>query len=343
MPRTYVPTPTLAQKAFFLLLLYFCKAAWSLAYTLVPPFLPALFPPPSTKKTYPPSRRAVWFYHPPSYPPLHGSKLPLYINIHGGALTYGTPRKDTLFCTRLTAQLGCVTASISYRNAPRHKFPVAIYDCAAMVECILSDPEYADIIDRERIVVGGFSAGGCISLALARLPQLRDTCRFRAVVAWYPKVDFTLTFAEECVGLAAQDVDPIMKLFKPAFDWAGARGVRLDDPLISPALHTTLETLPARVMVVAGKKDMFAAESERWIDHIVALRGGREVVSDSRWRKVVGDAGKVVGWWVEGVGHSFTHKLPRGDTMEALRAREVTREVVQGVGEWIRNVFDGTI
>ena len=89
---------------------------------------------------------------------------------------------------------------------------------------------------------------------------------------------------------------------------------------------------------------MFAAESERWVDDVISLRGGREeVVSEGHWRKVIGDGRKVVGWWVEGVGHSFTHKMPRGDTLAARRAREVTKEVVEGVGEWVRDVFEGRI
>ncbi|KAF8535185.1 Alpha/Beta hydrolase protein, partial [Trichophaea hybrida] len=194
------------------------------------------------------------------------SKTPLYISIHGGSLTYGTPKKDTLFCRTITHKLSCITASISYRKSPRHTYPSHVHDVAHLIEAILSDPEYAGVIDTENIVLGGFSAGAMIALSLIQHPEWRGG--FLGVVAWYPKVDGTLVFSDEqCVGVDRGKVDVRMKEFLAAINWGCGRGVRLDDPMMSPGFMG-IELVPERMLICAGREDMFCSESERFVERV---------------------------------------------------------------------------
>lgn len=337
MPQTHLPPVSLPRKLYYLLLLYFCKITWSLAFTILPPFLPHLFPPPTSKKSYPCLPRHPVYFYLPTTPPPAGKKYTLYISIHGGSFTYGTPKKDSRWCHALTSKLSCITASLSYRKSPRHTFPAILSDCSNLISAILSDPDYSPIIDFSNVVIGGFSAGGLLALSLVQLPQWAG--KFKAVVSWYPKVDGTLTWAEQCSGVDA--VDPKLRFFVPAIFWGAGRGVRLDDPLYSPAFMD-MSLVPERLLVCAGREDIFCRESEGFVGRIVRERYGG--VSEGEGGRVVAGGGKVVGWWVEGMGHTFTHKLPTGKTEAEKRLhKEKVDVVLDGVMGWIGDVFDGKI
>ena len=56
-----------------------------------------------------------------------GEKLPVIVNVHGGAFVYGSKEVYQYYCMRL-AQRGFAVVNFSYRLAPEYRFPAALID-----------------------------------------------------------------------------------------------------------------------------------------------------------------------------------------------------------------------
>jgi len=87
--------------------------------------------------------------------------------IHGGGLVMGTPGQGDGLCSRIAAELGVLVVSVDYRLAPEDPFPAGLDDCFAALEWV---HERADElgVDRERVAIGGDSAGGGLAATLAQ-------------------------------------------------------------------------------------------------------------------------------------------------------------------------------
>ena len=82
--------------------------------------------------------------------------------IHGGGFVAGSPANHRQLTWRLAAKINVPVYAIDYRLAPEHPFPAALEDALAAYRTLLDKG-----IDPSRIAVGGDSAGGNLTLALA--------------------------------------------------------------------------------------------------------------------------------------------------------------------------------
>jgi acetyl esterase len=98
-------------------------------------------------------------------PTNHPRPLPIVIYIHGGG--FRLLSKDTHWLMGLVfARFGYLVFNISYRLAPRHRYPAAIADAAAAYAWVVENAaRYGG--DPSRIVVAGESAGGNLATALS--------------------------------------------------------------------------------------------------------------------------------------------------------------------------------
>jgi arylformamidase len=94
---------------------------------------------------------------------VHGG--PLFIFIHGGGWTGGY--KETMaFMAPEFCRQGITFASLGYRLAPDHVFPVGLEDCATGLKLLYAAAgEFG--YDQDRIFMGGHSAGGHYAALLA--------------------------------------------------------------------------------------------------------------------------------------------------------------------------------
>lgn len=93
--------------------------------------------------------------------------VPAIVVIHGGAWMSGN-RQDMASLSEQLATHGFVTASISYRLAPKHRFPAQIEDAKAAVRYLRANAKEL-LIDPRQIGAIGSSAGGHLSMMLGAM------------------------------------------------------------------------------------------------------------------------------------------------------------------------------
>ncbi len=104
------------------------------------------------------------------YAPAEGA-LPTLLYLHGGGFTVGSIATHDILCRELARQSGCAVASLDYRLAPEHRFPVAAHDAWDALDWLAREGTGIGI-DPRRLAVGGDSAGGTLAAACAL--QARD-------------------------------------------------------------------------------------------------------------------------------------------------------------------------
>lgn len=115
--------------------------------------------------------------------------FPVCILVHGGGWVQGN--KHNNFRTLLTplSEAGFAWFSISYRLAPKHRYPACVEDVETAIRWVKAHA--ADYnVDPKRITLIGESAGGHL-VSLAAVRAKADT-RVAAVVAFYPPNDLEL-------------------------------------------------------------------------------------------------------------------------------------------------------
>jgi acetyl esterase/lipase len=129
------------------------------------------------------------------YLPKAGTRLPLIINIHGGAFKMGSKEQDVP--VQYLAQ-GFAIASINYRLSQHAIYPAQIEDCKAAVRWLRAHAdEYR--LDPDRFAALGSSAGGHLSAMLGTTGDtkqfdvggnLQFSSRVQAVVDYFGPTDF---------------------------------------------------------------------------------------------------------------------------------------------------------
>jgi acetyl esterase/lipase len=105
--------------------------------------------------------------------------------IHGGGYVIGTAAQDDSLCRRFAQRLGIPVAAVEYRLAPKHPYPAALEDCYDALTWL----SRLSGIDPSRIIIGGASAGGGLTAALALLARDRGEVSPLFQLLVYPMVD----------------------------------------------------------------------------------------------------------------------------------------------------------
>jgi acetyl esterase len=189
------------------------------------------------------------------YTPNVSGTPPLLVYYHGGGFVIGDLNIADRLCRAIAHQVGCVLVSVDYRLAPEHPFPVPIDDswrallwCRAHAAALGADPS--------RIAIGGDSAGGNITAALALRARDADI-PLRAQAMLYPCPDYP---DPKLPSFQQFGEGPLMTLDDALWYWEQFLPNRAADahkpdaaPLrasnhkgLAPALVTTGECDPAR-------------------------------------------------------------------------------------------------
>lgn len=185
---------------------------------------------------------AEWSLAPGSDP----SRVLLFF--HGGGYCSGSIVSHRGMVTEVGRSARVRTLAVAYRLAPEHPFPAALEDARAAYHFLLDHG-----IAAPRIVVGGDSAGGGLTLAL--MTSLRDAGERLPGCAWLvsPWVDLQMTGA----SLAEKaNVDPLIsKPYLEELASAYLAGADPANPLVSP-LNADLAGLPPLLVQVGSAETL---------------------------------------------------------------------------------------
>lgn len=203
-------------------------------------------------------------------PKEHKDKYPLYINLHGGGFVRGYGRRDTIFCSRVAKETGCKVIDVDYKLAPENPFPAGLNECYAIVKWAFENAEELKI-DTGNVILGGHSAGGNFTAAIAVMANKSKDFKLKFQVIDYPFLDAV--------------TDPAKKSEQP--DALAERGRKFNalyleneedkhNPLVSLVLATKemLTGLPPALIITAGKDDL-KAEAEKYA--MMMVQAGVEV------------------------------------------------------------------
>jgi len=118
--------------------------------------------------------------------------LPGFVNIHGGGMIVGHRSWETARVVDIVDQHRVVAVNVEYRLAPEDPFPAGVEDCYAAF--VWTHENAASLgIDPERIVVGGGSAGGGLTAAVALMARDRRGPAMAGQLLLCPMIDNTNT------------------------------------------------------------------------------------------------------------------------------------------------------
>lgn len=158
------------------------------------------------------------------------------VYLHGGGWVVGSLQSHDAVCRRLAKTSGRTVFAVDYPLAPEHPWPAAVH----AVEAVWNE------LDRSKwttVVLGGDSAGGNLTAAVARL-----VTGIHKQFLLYPGLDATLSqpshaeFGDQRLILEGSAIELYLDLYAPA----------PLDPLASPVLADDLTGLPPAVIAVAG-------------------------------------------------------------------------------------------
>ena len=144
-------------------------------------------------------RSASWAARPAEiHEPEHVPIVATMLYLHGGAYVSGSPATHRRFAATLCRMAGVRIVMLDYRLAPEHPYPAAIEDAlAAFIEIKTTAGSLP-------VILGGDSAGGGLTLAVAQTLRDKGGPMPDALVLLSPFVDLTLS-AESHQRLASKD------------------------------------------------------------------------------------------------------------------------------------------
>lgn len=145
-------------------------------------------------------------------PANNSTTTPLVVWVHGGAWMFNDKYADMSYMKQTVKafiEKGYALASIDYRHSTTAIFPAQIQDCNQAVE-FLYDHASTYKLDKNRIALIGFSAGGHLAslLALSNNSNIPDfyvnkkktSFRIKAVLDFYGPSNFMLFFGESKIN-----------------------------------------------------------------------------------------------------------------------------------------------
>ena len=158
----------------------------------------------------------VRIYYPDAAPQHHA-----VVFIHGGGFTVGNNDTHDRMMRSIMASSGCAVIGVEYHLSPEAKFPIPMYECAAVVRYFHESGAQFGILP-DRMAIGGDSGGGKLSLATNL--YLRDAFGgndyISALLLYYPGLGLTDGVAHrlqgsELDGMRRCDLDAYKNNYMP--------------------------------------------------------------------------------------------------------------------------------
>lgn len=204
-----------------------------------------------------------------------GGAAPGVYLIHGGGMVGGSRWAVVPMLVEWVLQFGAVAATVDYRLAPEFGDPVPVEDCCAGLEWFVGRAGVFGF-DPQRVLIGGMSAGGGLSIGTTLLARDRDRPMPAAMLLMWPMLD------DRNSTVSAQQIDGagIWDRTSNETGWAALLGDRRGTADVSiyaaPARATDLSGLPP-VYIEAGSAEVFRDEAVALASGIWAAGGSAEL------------------------------------------------------------------
>ena len=123
---------------------------------------------------------------------------PAFVNFHGGGFILGDLETEHPRCLTMAAECGAVSVTVDYRLAPENPFPASVEDCFATLQWVVDNAAELKI-DPAKIAIGGGSAGGNLTAAVALMARDRGGPHVAFQMLFYPVID------DRCETLSMKD------------------------------------------------------------------------------------------------------------------------------------------
>jgi acetyl esterase len=183
------------------------------------------------------------------YTPVAASdRLPAMLYFHGGAFVIGDLYTEEYRCLRLAADAGCVVVSVDYRLAPENPFPAGFEDCGTALAWVVAHADEL-AVDIGRVGVGGASAGGALTAAVAQMARDRGAPALAFQLLIYPVIDDRM----DTPSMRSFGDTPVWTSGSNAQMWDHYLGVRRDyvSNYAAPGRATDLSDLPPAYVMTA--------------------------------------------------------------------------------------------
>lgn len=193
---------------------------------------------------------------------------PAYLHMHGGGYVLGIPEINDGSNRFFSAELDCVVISVDYRLAPETQFPGSLEDCyAALAWLHIHAPSLG--VDRNRIAIGGESAGGGHAAALAILARQRGEYSICLQLLDAPMIDDRTGSISDPHPYCGEFVWPAAN---NRFAWHALLGVEPGSDAVpvgaAPARVADLSGLPPTFIAV-GALDLFLEENLEYARRLI--------------------------------------------------------------------------
>ncbi|KQX67775.1 alpha/beta hydrolase [Streptomyces sp. Root1310] len=251
----------------------------------------------------------VTVYEPPAGT---ATPAPVHVNFHGGGYVVSMPELDDGLCRWLAAEAGVVVVNVKYVVAPQHPFPAPPTQAFEVVRWVAEHgAEHG--WDGGRLTVGGQSAGGGLTAAVARQALEQGGPAIALQVLHYPPLDLATSAKDKKAAVAKPLLRPWMaEIFDTSY---------VPDPrerahrFVSPAHASDTADLTgiAPALVITAEYDLLRDEGVRYAERLDA-------------------AGALVGHHdLAGADHGYdTKDDERARTTYALIARHLRRATGAG-------------
>ncbi|KAF8599638.1 hypothetical protein BDV93DRAFT_609090 [Ceratobasidium sp. AG-I] len=168
---------------------------------------------------------------------------PAFIYVHGGGFLFGNIGTGAQFYTRLCVEARCIVVSVGYRLAPKHTFPAALDDTWSTLLWVFGEGGVKFGINKERVAIGGYSAGANLAAAIAQRAVLSQLpYRLLKQVLLAPPLDLTPTTDPATWSASMRENADVVGLY--ALDVLWSRDINTPNvedrtnPEVSPLLQT---------------------------------------------------------------------------------------------------------
>lgn len=197
-------------------------------------------------------------------------QLPVLLSIHGGGFVMGDPSDVDKWNSLFAYEHSALVVGLNYGKAPGCPYPGPRLDVEALIAAVLDDPELGPHMNKDKVGIMGFSAGGSLAAAASLSPSVRDRIT-AGCVPIYPVVDLSLPSVAKAptrrykpaLGGTRGASSDFLLPFAPLFDWSYIpTGQDLRDPLLSP-YFAERSRFPRRVWLIGCELDLLGHEAWR--------------------------------------------------------------------------------